>query len=210
MTTLKAVLGLAFLTMLTIGVVHGEKVLRMSYRFAFEDEGVLVQGREPTQEEVEAVLCETDVFFSKSFQQKLNNPKIAVVIKDVDFAFEDYQFTGEDGSAVEMPANINFTLDVMTMAGTTPPTFAAIQDALPNLDYNAYLTKFVWKAAPVTKNYFFEAVGLVWMSKITDSVEGSISVVGCPEGAQPEALVEGAQTGEYSCVHVKLGILERS
>lgn len=196
MTTFQKLLVLATLATFSVDTVHSEQALRMSYRFAFEDEGVLEPGREPTQEEVEAVLCQTNVFYSKSFQQTFQNPKIAVVTNEADYAFDNYQFVGADGMVVEMPANINFTLSVMTTDGTTPPTFNEILEALPNLNYNAYLTKFVWKAAPVTHNFFFEAKGIVWKSMITENVQGKISDIDCPEGARPDAMVEGGQTGE--------------
>ena len=162
MATRALLLALALFHAVTIGLVQGDQVLRLAYKFSFEDEGLLDVDREPTKEEVEAVLCQTNVFFSKSFQKLFGNPKIAVVTKEADFAFVDYQFEGEGGVVIEMPAHVNFTLDIMTLDGANPPTFAEIQDALPTLDYNAYLTKFVWRAAPVTKNYFFEARGLVW------------------------------------------------
>lgn len=189
MTSSRLLLALVTLAASSVGFASAEQVIRLSYRFAFEDDGMLDAASEPTKQEVEAVLCQTNVFYSKQFQSTFDNPKLAVVTKEADYAFEDYKFVGDDGTVVEMPANINFTLSVLTTDDSEVPSLSDIQDALPDLDYNAYLTKYVWKAAPVTKNFFFEARGVVWKSLVVDDVKGSISVVNCPKGAQPEAMV---------------------
>lgn len=182
------------------------EVIRLSYRFAFEDEGVLEPDRRPTAEEVKAVLCQTDVFLTKSLQTLLENPALAVVVEEADYAFDDYKYPTEDGAMVEMPASLNFTLGLLTMDGTTLPTNVDIQRAFTKMDYGSYLTEYVWKAAPVTENYFFEARGVVWKSKIQSPVEGAMGTIDCPEGAQPDALASsGKYFGVYASITARAG-----
>jgi hypothetical protein len=195
----RVLIAIAILCLISIEVASGEKVIRMAYRFAFEDEGILNAGRQPTQKEVEAVLCQSNVFFSKSLQEKVGNSAIVAVAKEADFAFENFVHKGDGGVPISMPASINFTLDVTTIDGSTLPPMTDILDDFLTFDYHAYLTKHVWKAAPVTKNFFFEARGVVWHSAIVDEVKGNITEVNCPEGATPEAMASSASGPGLFC-----------
>ncbi|CAB9517749.1 expressed unknown protein [Seminavis robusta] len=189
-TSVRALFAFVLLFVSTNVAVNGEKVIRMSFRFAFEDEGLLAADRRPTQKEVEAVLCQANVFFSKSLQKKMSNSAIAVVTKEADFSFGDFLYEGDNSVLVEMPASINFTLEVSNIEGGTPPSLDDVEDSLPSFDYGNFLKKHVWKAAPVSKNFFFEARGVVWQSAIVDRVAGAIPVVDCPKGAKPESMAQ--------------------
>ena len=72
------------------------------------------------------------------------------------------------------------------------PPKTEILDAFPTFDYNIYLTEYVGKAAPVNKNFFYEARGVVWQSTIVDKVTGNIGEVDCPEDATPKAMASSA------------------
>lgn len=184
-----ALSSLTLLFAIFVGVVDGEGAIRMSFRYAFEDEGILADDRVPTRKEVEAVLCQTNVFYSKALQKELANPKLAVITKEADYAFDDYLFKPKDSEAfVAMPAQINFTLALISMDNSTLPSLEDITQILPTLDLNAYLTNYVMRAAPNTVNFFYEARGVHWNSAIVGDVKGNISVPECPRGARPEAL----------------------
>ena len=181
--------GLAFFIVIVACAVHGKDAIRMSFRYAFEDDGTLADDREPTRKEIEAVLCETNVFYSKALQKELANPKLAVITKEADYAFDDYLFQPKDSEAfVAMPANINFTLAFITMDNSTLPSLVDILQILPTLDLNAYLTNYVIRAAPYTRNFFYEARGVHWKSQLVGDVKGNITRPKCPEGARPEGL----------------------
>lgn len=180
---------LAFFVAIFNVAVLGKDAIRMSFRYAFEDEGILAEDREPTRKEIEAVLCQTNVFYSKALQKELANPKLAVITKEADYAFDDYLFQPKDSKAfVAMPANINFTLAFFTMDNSTLPSLVDILQILPTLDLNAYLTNYVMRAAPNKINFFYEARGVHWKSEIVGDVKGNITKPKCPEGAQPEGL----------------------
>ena len=174
-------------------------MLRMSYRFAFEDEGILATDRVPTRKEIEAVLCQTNVFYSKALQKELGNPALAVITSEADWVFEDYQFKAKGNDvAVEMPVNINFTLAFSTTDNRTLASLAEIQQILPTLDLDSYLRDYVMKAAPNTANFFYEARGVHWQSGIMEAVRGNITKPNCPIGAQPEGLTSSDGTGMYA------------
>jgi len=192
------------LLLFTVSNSQASKVVRLAYHFAFEDEGIITLDRIPTSEEVEAVLCQTNVFFTKSFQKEFNNPALAVIATDADWAFEDYQMktTGSDGSDIyiEMPVGINFTLTMTTRDDRPLPTLNEVQLKLPALDLESYLRDYVMKAAPNTANYFYEARGIHWQSAVVENVEGAnITMPECPKGAQPEALTVGGLGTASAC-----------
>jgi hypothetical protein len=183
------------LALLGAGLAWGEVSVRLSYRFAFEDED-LIAGREPSKQEVEAVLCQTTVFLSKSFQDSLDNPALVAQTQDGDFSFDDYKIVGDDGVAVEMPVGLNLTLNVTTTDGSTVPKAQDLQGVMPGFDLNDYLINHVWMASPVRSNFFYAARGVSWKSElISEQVTGAqIPKPDCPKGAQPEALTPGAAT----------------
>jgi len=146
--------------------VHSGK--QASFVIKFElDTGAL---REPTKDEIEAVICETNKFFQKYLREKLEDPSIVSYATNVDWSYdvdEEYQ------------ASISFQSTTMNGDGSYVKG-SKVLEIMETADIEFYTEFYVLNAQPYESNVFFQTKNLNFVGTLGKDV----SSTKLPKGAQ--------------------------
>lgn len=187
-----------------------DNVVRLKYRFAFENNIDNFKKR-PNNDDVKSLICQTNSFLTTEIQRISNNTALQVEATEIDWSYDEYTYVTEDNTTVEMPVSLSFTLNVSTSSdddddGSTTTIASSspfitnnekLDDALVDIDYNTYLTNYVWKTIPLEQNFFYRTRGLTWESDIVPPIKGPWSKVDCSNGG-PGQQQQSYLTGMFS------------
>ena len=117
--------------------------------------------REPTQEEIDGIIIETNRFFTDVFSA-------AYGADFVSFSADNsvMSFMGEGDT---YPVRIDFDAAVTFAEGATPATRDEIFTAMQNSDLNVYIQMYAWEAAPVMASLFYDTQRVKYDARISST-----------------------------------------
>ena len=86
-------------------------VCRLSLRYGFGDGQIGDPDGEPTEEDVKALMCKTNEFFTESIQNYTEKPEVEFYATEISYGFEDWIYNGTEnrpvpGLALDLSADL--------------------------------------------------------------------------------------------------------
>ena len=119
-----------------------------------------VTARDPTQEEIDGVVEQTNLFFTMVFADQYGDDFVSFVAEGNVASF------GSDADTY--PVNIDFDAAVQFAEGTNPvPTRDEVFTAMQNSDLNDYIQSYVWEATPAMSGLFYDTQRVRYDARIS-------------------------------------------
>lgn len=141
-----------------------EDSLRVVVEDSFLEYGFFdgVTARQPTQEEIDGVIEQTNLFFTMVFADQYGADFVS-------FAAENNVATFSSATDT-YPVNIDFDAALQFAEGTNPiPTRDEIFTAMQNSDLNDYIQSYVWEATPAMSGLFYDTQRVRYDARISST-----------------------------------------
>lgn len=163
----------ACLIALTTPSASQSEVFRLFYRFGFGQGRIGDPDREPSQSDVEALICATNEFLSDSMRNYTKNQAVQIYANEIDWGFDDWIYNGSEPEAPRnVPVIVNFTAVVTTNDGSGVPSHSDMWEATKYFDYFSYVMNYVWNIPD--QNFFTDARGMWYEPSIEPPVAGKL------------------------------------
>lgn len=119
-----------------------------------------VTPREPTQEEIDGVVEQTNIFYNMVFSDQYGADFVSFTAENNVATFGD--------AADTYPVTIDFDAAVQFADGVAPvPTRDEIFTAMQNADLNDYIQSYVWESTPVMTSLFYDTQRVRYDARIS-------------------------------------------
>ena len=131
------------------------------------------EAREPSESEVEALICQTNAFFQEELSRKTGDSSLEAHAVDICWTYTP---------DCDAPVVVSFRLVAVTGSGESlAPEEVSNALQLNNDDMQAYLENYVWKSSPSGSSLFSDANKLGFEDYLGGPMpEGRISKASCP------------------------------
>ena len=130
--------------------------------------------REPTDEEVEAMMCQTQKFFEKTIKDQLGQD-ITVQVTNIHWDYD---------TKAALPSMVEFFADVRKPDGTHVPAEEVFK-VMEGVDVKAFVEEYVWMSEVYKENIYYETEDIFFAGSYTGSPNppdphpGKIQTVRC-------------------------------
>lgn len=130
--------------------------------------------REPTDDEVNSVMCKADQFFLKTLQDKID-PDVDVYGCNIHWEWDD---------RAGLPSMIEFFANATMPDGEHVPA-QEVFDAMEKVDVEMFVKNYIWQAEPYQENQFYQTEDIFFAGSYTGSAnppephEGNIHRAQC-------------------------------
>jgi hypothetical protein len=121
---------------------EGEEMVYFNFKMGFFDG----QGREPTADEVEAMMCKINAWFEESIRTLSGNPNVESYATNIDWEYND---------ADDLPLNVWFTSHTTDAEGKMLPPPEVYEYILKKADAELLIKNFIWESEPYITNVFY-------------------------------------------------------
>jgi hypothetical protein len=144
------------------------------------------EGGEPTESEVESLICQTNKFFQQILQDMLGDSELEAHAVNI-----DWTSSGDSAQSI----TVTFAVEATFGDGFAVPSDVIFQNLkLSNEGMRVFLEQHIWKSAPARENIFYNVNQL----KIEDSTGVSL-----PPGKMASAMCSAEGASESSHIQVQ-------
>ena len=176
---------LVALCLLVAPAAGQSKIFRFFVRYGFGQGTMDDPNSEPSQSDIEGLMCATNEFLTDSIQNHMKLNAIQIYATEIDWGFEDHMYIGGEPEAQDpgknVPVIVNFTATVTTTDDSTPPSNDDMWEATKYFDYFSYIQDYIWKIEG--NNFFTSTRGLWYEPLVLPPVQGKLAESSlCPGG----------------------------
>ena len=139
--------------------MHAVDQASFEVKVQFEDD----TKREPTRDEIEAMICETNKFFEKTLRKELNDSSILSYATNIDWTYD---------AAEEFQVGLTFTSTSLLGDGSQVPG-AKVLETMEAADIQVYTEFYLLNAVPYERNLFFFSENLYFGGSVGQEVKPS-------------------------------------
>lgn len=114
--------------------------------------------KEPTDAEVEAMMCEADRFFQETLKSKISS--------DVDVHSTNIYWEWDDRAA--LPSMVEFYADARDGSGNHVPA-EQVFNAMESIDVKQFVQNYIWNANPYKENVFYQTEDIFFAGRYSGS-----------------------------------------
>ena len=126
-------------------------------------------GREPSAEEVESMICQTNKFFKESIRGSTNDPKVESYATNI-----DWQYLPDD----RLPVTVYFTSHTTDGQGKIIPAAEMYDYILKDADAQSLVRDFIWNSEPYPTNIFYQTEDILLGGSFSGAKQGRLLVPG--------------------------------
>lgn len=150
----------------------------------------------PSAAEIDGIMCQTNYFISKVYQDQLNNPAFRVTAIEIDPSFNPENFN---------PIRFEFILNATTADDSPVPSIdeQVLLFNTANINETIFIKEYAWQSEPSTP--WFDVQRMNYTADRRPYQEGSIQEANCPETEAPT--MAPTTTAEFSAGMTKQSTL---
>jgi len=118
--------------------------------------------REPAMDDVVGMICQTNNFFTKSFQDELNDREVYSYATNIDWNYD---------SSEELPFSVFFTSHTIDGQGNPVPAKQVYDFILGKANIQSLVADYIQISEPYTQNVFYDTEDLGLAGKYSGSTE---------------------------------------
>eukprot|EP00797_Seminavis_robusta_P010861 Sro1806_g298910.2 (723) ;mRNA; r:17242-19818 len=111
------------------------------------------QGREPQEDEIEAMICQTNIWFENSLRDMAKDSGVNSFATNIDWEYEPSE---------NLPLTIWFTSHSTDGSGNILPAAEVYDYILHEADAKSLITNFIWNSEPYTANVFYNTENILF------------------------------------------------
>lgn len=131
--------------------------------------------KEPTDAEVEAMMCHVDAFFQKTLKEKIN-PDVEVYSSNIHWEWDD---------RAGLPSMVEFFAHATYADGSFVPP-EKVFDSMESVDVKQFVQDYIWMAEPYKENEFYQTEDIFFAGRYSGSSTppeprpGKLARANCP------------------------------
>ena len=114
--------------------------------------------REPTDDEIEKMMCETNKFFEKTLKEKID-PQLEVFASNIDWEWDD---------KAALPSMVEFFADARYSDGRHVPA-EEVFNVMEQVDVKQFVQDYVWMSEVYKENVFYQTEDIFFAGSYTGS-----------------------------------------
>ena len=126
-------------------------------------------GREPTSDEIEAMICQTNEFFKASVRASTNDPNVESFATNIDWEYDEQE---------RLPMTVWFTSHTSDGRDKIIPAADIYNYILKEADAKSLVTDYIWNSEPYPNNIFYQTEDIMLGGSFSGSKKGRPIVPG--------------------------------